>query len=112
MNDESGTNFGRESNGRSLQQRHTQDRSRDGLDSGVGAAGGGRLEPISSANVEPRWVLVGRLGAGRSIPHPESTIQGRAYEAYEWGASSLQASGAIGHLATGVMSRFGRERGY
>ena len=54
-----------------------------------------RREQTSPATAGPRWVLVGRLGAGRSIPHPESTIQGRAYEAYESGASSLQASGAI-----------------
>jgi hypothetical protein len=54
-----------------------------------------RREQTSPGTAEPRWVLVGRLGAGRSIPHPESTIQGRAHEAYEWGASSLQASGAI-----------------
>jgi hypothetical protein len=54
-----------------------------------------RHEQPSSGTAEPRWVLVGRLGAGRSIPHAESTIQGRAYEAYQWGASSLQASGAV-----------------
>jgi hypothetical protein len=54
-----------------------------------------RREQASSGTTQPRWVLVGRLGAGRSIPHAESTIQGRTHDAYEWGASSLQASGAI-----------------
>jgi len=43
----------------------------------------------------PRWTLVGRAGAGRSIPHPESTIAGRSYEAYEWGSFALQGAGAV-----------------
>ena len=42
----------------------------------------------------PRWTVVGRMGAGASVPHPESTIGGLSYEAHEWGAMSLQ--GAVG----------------
>jgi hypothetical protein len=43
----------------------------------------------------PRWILLGRAGAGRSISHPESTIAGRSYEAYEWGSFAIQGSGTI-----------------
>ena len=42
-----------------------------------------------------RWLLIGRLGAGASLPHAESTIGGLHAEGYEWGAFSLQAAGGV-----------------
>ena len=42
----------------------------------------------------PRWMLVGRIGAGASIPHPESTSGGVSLERYEWGAFSMQGAAA------------------
>jgi hypothetical protein len=43
----------------------------------------------------PRWILVGRAGAGASVPHPESTIGGLSLERYEWGSFSLQAAAGV-----------------
>ncbi len=48
----------------------------------------------SVAQGRPRWILVGRFGAGGSIPHPESTAHGVTFERYEWGAFSAQAAAA------------------
>jgi hypothetical protein len=46
-----------------------------------------------------RWALTARFGAGASVPHPESTINGQHVEGYEWGAMSLQAAaGAEVHV--------------
>jgi hypothetical protein len=42
-----------------------------------------------------RLALVGRLGAGITVPHAESTVLGRAREQYQF-------AGAGGHLAAGV----------
>lgn len=55
------------------------------------------------AHVDPegnaRWALTARLGAGTSVPHPESTINGQHVAGYEWGAMSLQAAaGAEVHV--------------
>jgi opacity protein-like surface antigen len=47
------------------------------------------------ASGHARWLLIGRLGAGASIPHAESTIGGSHVEGYEWGAFSLQAAGGV-----------------
>jgi hypothetical protein len=56
-----------------------------------------RAQVDSAGNA--RWALTGRLGAGASIPHPESTIDGQHAEGYEWGAMSLQAAaGAEVHV--------------
>lgn len=41
-----------------------------------------------------RWTLSARLGAGGSVPHPESTIGGQHVEGYEWGAMAVH--GAVG----------------
>ncbi|HET7219495.1 MAG TPA: hypothetical protein VFJ02_15670 [Vicinamibacterales bacterium] len=49
----------------------------------------------AAASGRPRWIAIGRAGAGASVPHPESTIGGRSYEAYEWGSFALQGSGAV-----------------
>jgi hypothetical protein len=49
----------------------------------------------SARTAAPRWILLGRLGAGASIPRPESTIDGVSFEDYEWGASAVQGAGAI-----------------
>jgi hypothetical protein len=43
----------------------------------------------------PRWFLTGRVGAGASVPHPESTIAGVDLQRYEWGAFSFQAAGGL-----------------
>jgi hypothetical protein len=42
----------------------------------------------------PLWMLMARMGAGASIPHPESTMDGVSSEGYEWGALSVQGSAA------------------
>jgi len=49
------------------------------------AAGGG----------DPRWTVTARVGAGASIPHPESAIGGSYAEGYEWGAFSAQAAAGL-----------------
>ena len=43
----------------------------------------------------PRWVVVARAGAGRTIPHPESSIDGSSFETYEWGAFAIQGADAV-----------------
>jgi hypothetical protein len=49
--------------------------------------------PLGAESAErARWTVSARLGAGGSIPHPESDIGGRSFEGYEWGALSLQAA--------------------
>ena len=57
--------------------------------------------PFRRREPDPRWFFTGRLGAGASVPHPESTIAGTRLEQYEWGAFSVQA-------AAGVEVRLGR----
>jgi opacity protein-like surface antigen len=47
-----------------------------------------------------RWIFTGRFGAGGSLPHPESTIEGESLERYEWGAFSAQAAGGIERRVT------------
>ena len=42
-----------------------------------------------------RVAVVGRVGLGASIPHPESAINGEAYERYEWGAFSMQGAAGV-----------------
>jgi hypothetical protein len=51
----------------------------------------------------PRWVAVARAGAGTTIPHPESSIDGGAFEAYEWGAFAVHGAGAIELRVTGPL---------
>jgi hypothetical protein len=53
-----------------------------------------RRTGIDSAG-HPRWTLTARLGAGGSVPHPESTISGRHVEGYEWGAMSIQGAAGV-----------------
>lgn len=43
----------------------------------------------------PRWFAAARLGAGGSVPHPESTIGGASLEQYEWGSLSVQAAAGV-----------------
>ncbi len=43
----------------------------------------------------PRWILSGRVGAGASVPHPESTIAGLSLERYEWGSFGLQGAAGL-----------------
>lgn len=56
-----------------------------------------------SSAVRPRWLLLGRFGAGASLPHPESTVDGVGFERYEWGAFSVQGAGAIELRVAGPM---------
>jgi hypothetical protein len=46
-----------------------------------------------TSDTPPRWFLAGRVGAGPSVPHPESTIGGASFEGYEWGSWGVQAAG-------------------
>jgi hypothetical protein len=48
-----------------------------------------------SGNLPPRWILTGRVGAGTSLPHPESTVDGLSLERYEWGSFSAQAAAGM-----------------
>lgn len=50
---------------------------------------------MSARTPTPRLVLTGRFGAGASIPHPESTVNGMTFESYEWGAFSMQGGAGI-----------------
>jgi opacity protein-like surface antigen len=51
------------------------------------------LGPSGAAN---RITLAGRFGAGPTLPHAESTIDGRsAPEGYAWGAAGWQAAGGL-----------------
>lgn len=47
---------------------------------------------LGGKGLRSRVSLVGRLGAGPTVPHAESTIDGISREAYAWGASALQAA--------------------
>jgi hypothetical protein len=49
----------------------------------------------SSGTLPPRWIVIGRVGAGASLPHPESTVDGLSLERYEWGAFSAQAAAGV-----------------
>jgi hypothetical protein len=42
-----------------------------------------------------RFEVGGRIGAGPTIPHAESTIDGRSREGYSWGAPGWQAAGSV-----------------
>ena len=53
-----------------------------------------RASADASPSRAPRWMLAGRIGAGASIPHPESTSGGVSLERYEWGAFSMQGAAA------------------
>ena len=61
----------------------------------------------ADASGSARWALTARLGAGASVPHPESTIEGQPVEGYEWGALSLQAAGGAEVRLTGPLSLAG-----
>ena len=56
---------------------------------------------------KPRWTLTGRLGAGTSRPHAESTIGGRRFEGYEWGSPSLQIAAGVEIRMIGTVSLVG-----
>lgn len=49
----------------------------------------------------PLLQLAARIGAGPTVPHPESTVAGESHERYELGAAAL-------HAAAGVEYRFSR----
>ena len=54
-----------------------------------------------------RWSLAGRVGAGPSIPHPESTIDGISLERYEWGALAMHLAGGAEVRVAGRLSLMG-----
>lgn len=54
-----------------------------------------REHRTDARDMRPRFALVGRVGAGASIPHPESRIDGARFESYEWGAFSMQAAAGV-----------------
>lgn len=56
---------------------------------------------------DPRWTLTGRVGAGLSRPHPESTIGGRQFQTYEWGSSSVQFAAGVEMRVKGPVSLLG-----
>jgi hypothetical protein len=62
-----------------------------------------RAGTAASPSRAPRWMLVGRIGAGASIPHPESTSGGLSLERYEWGAFSIQGAAAAEVRITGPL---------
>lgn len=57
--------------------------------------------PWGAAQRWPRWDVALRCGAGPTLLHPESTVEGAHRERYEWGGLGLQ-------LALGVEGRFAR----
>jgi hypothetical protein len=66
-----------------------------------------RRQAAASAPTPARWSITGRVGAGPSIPHPESTIGGIDFEHYEWGALALQAAGGAEVHVAGPLSVMG-----
>ena len=51
--------------------------------------------PLAQRGDHARWILTARLGAGASVPHAESIIDGRHREGYEWGGMSVQATAGL-----------------
>ena len=54
-------------------------------------------QPLGGAGAirEGRFMLAVRAGAGPTIPHPESTIEGRTHEQYEWGRVAAQVAAGL-----------------
>jgi hypothetical protein len=46
-------------------------------------------------NREPRLQVIARLGAGPTLPHPETRVDGVSHDGYQRGAVALQASGGV-----------------
>ena len=51
---------------------------------------------VARCRVGPRMFLAARAGAGPTVPHAESTIDGVDREGYEWGSLGIHAAGGIG----------------
>jgi hypothetical protein len=51
--------------------------------------------PVRRASSDGRVSWVGRIGAGPTVPHAESTIAGITEEHYELGGLAIQAAGGI-----------------
>jgi hypothetical protein len=59
--------------------------------------------PWRTAGGWPRWDVALRCGAGPTLLHPESTVEGAHRERYEWGGLGLQfALGVEGRFANGL----------
>ncbi|HEY3128324.1 MAG TPA: hypothetical protein VGL91_02620, partial [Acidobacteriota bacterium] len=58
---------------------------------------------LSKVGQRPRAFLTARVGAGPTIPHPESRIEGATQERYEIGSLGVQgAAGAQLRLRRGI----------
>ncbi len=53
------------------------------------------VNAVMRRRTSPHWTFTARLGAGGSVPHPESTIGGQHVEGYEWGAISIQGAAGL-----------------
>ena len=53
------------------------------------------LGPRPSDGLEPRLMLALRFGAGGTIPHPDSTIQGHLDEHYQTGSPAIQVAAGV-----------------
>ena len=62
-----------------------------------------RLDAAASSSRAPRWILLGRVGAGASVPHPESTAGSVSLEQYEWGAFTVQGAAAAEARIAGAL---------
>lgn len=70
---------------------------------------------LGRAGAAARVTLTGRAGAGPTIPHAESTIDGRSHEGYAWGSPGWHAAAGVhvrlaGHLAAVGEYKFTRTR--
>jgi hypothetical protein len=54
-----------------------------------------RWRPRLDQEGASRWTIAARVGAGGSIPHAESQIDGRFHEGCEWGSLSLQGAAGV-----------------
>lgn len=53
-------------------------------------------QPLArGASSARRLVFVGRLGAGPTIPHAETTVEGTTQEQYQWGSVAAQAAAGL-----------------
>lgn len=56
------------------------------------------------AGAGPRVYLIGRVGAGPTLPHPENTVDEVSHDGYELGALALQAAGGLEFRLSGAFA--------